>query len=64
LWLRNEGRDTTNEGLSGRIISSLGERDDTGVFLASLLVSLLRSQQIAARQRAEGRATEKDPAKD
>jgi len=34
----------------------LGEKDDTKLFLASLLVSLLRPQQLAARQRAERRA--------
>jgi len=55
LWLNNRGQDRMNKGVSGAIISSLGERDDTAVFLASLLVSLLRSQQIAARQRAESR---------
>ncbi len=54
LWLKN-GSHEANEGLPGRIISSLGELDDTGTFLASLLVSLLRSQQVAARQRAQSR---------
>jgi len=34
----------------------LGQKDDTKLFLASLLVSLLRPQQLAARQRAERRA--------
>ena len=34
----------------------LRKKDDTKLFLASLLVSLLRPQQLAARQRAERRA--------
>jgi len=34
----------------------LGEKDDTKLFLVSLLVSLLKPQQLAARQRAERRA--------
>ena len=58
LWVKNRDQETTDEGLSGKIISSLGKRDDTKVFLVSLLLSLLRSQQAAARQRAE-RRTEK-----
>ena len=41
--------------LGNKIIGALGEADDTKVFLASLLVSLLRSQQIAARKLAESR---------
>jgi hypothetical protein len=38
-----------------RIQRSLGKRDDTKVFMASLLVSLLRAQGLAARALAEGR---------
>jgi len=41
--------------LSQEILDLLGEPDDTKLFLTSLLVSLLRSQQIAARRRAEKR---------
>jgi len=42
-----------------RIHELLGESDNTKLFLASLLVSLLRSQQVAARQRAETRRQER-----
>jgi hypothetical protein len=38
-----------------RIYTLLGEPDETKVFLASLLVSLLRSQQVDAKARAEKR---------
>jgi len=41
------------DSVAGRIVSALGERDDAKIFMASLLVSLLRVQQIAARKRAE-----------
>lgn len=44
-----------DEAFFERIQKLLGEHDDVKVFLASLLVSLLRSQQIAARKRAENR---------
>jgi len=44
--------------LSDQIQSSLGERDPAKVFLASLLVSLLRAQQLAAKQRSERRAAQ------
>jgi len=39
--------------LTGKIYKSLGKADRTKIFLASLLVSLLRSQQLAARKRGE-----------
>ena len=42
-----------------RIHDLLGESDDEKLFLASLLVSLLRPQQIAARKRAEKRQGQK-----
>lgn len=41
---------------AAEIVSSLGEPDNAKLFLASLLVSLLRSQELAARKRAEGRS--------
>jgi hypothetical protein len=41
-WI--EGRNRSKEELSNKIHSLLGESDNTKVFLASLLVSLLRSQ--------------------
>lgn len=43
------------ENLYEKIYSLLREPDDTKIFLASLLVSLLRPQQIAARQLAKKR---------
>ena len=57
-WIRGvrpEVGDEANE-LIGRIYSLLGGRDPVKVFLASLLVSLLRSQQLAAVKLAETRA--------
>lgn len=42
-----------DQTLFNRIHGLLGERDDKKLFLASLLVSLLRAQQLAARKRAE-----------
>ena len=44
-----------DKALFKRIHTLLGQRDDAKLFLASLLVSLLRSQQVAARQRVEKR---------
>ncbi len=41
--------------LCAKIHTLLGEKDDTKIFLASLLVSLLKSQQLAAHYRAEKR---------
>jgi hypothetical protein len=46
----------TDDGISKSILKSLGKRNNSKLFLAALLVSLLRSQQIAARNRAEKRA--------
>lgn len=50
MWVYDNPPDDV---LSREILALLGERDHTKLFLASLLVSLLRSQQIAARRRAE-----------
>lgn len=36
--------------------SALGEPNDKKHFLAALLVSLLRAQELAARERAKGRS--------
>jgi len=44
-----------DKALFEKIHEILGESDDTKLFLASLLVSLLRSQQLAAKQLAEKR---------
>lgn len=43
----------TEEGHA--VYTSLGQRDDEKVFLAALLESLLRSQQVAARERAKAK---------
>ncbi len=51
--------DAPDKAVCDRIHRLLGEIDDTKLFLASLLVSLLRSQQIGARQRAERRQRQK-----
>ncbi len=48
------GESTAGE-LDAKIHSLLGEPDDAKIFLASLLLSLLRSQQLSARKRAEAR---------
>jgi len=56
-WI--EGQDQPTNGLGPEIARRLGTRDDTKIFLAALLVSLLRSQQLAARSLAERRGAEK-----
>lgn len=48
-----------DEALFEKIHKLLGESDDTKLFLASLLLSLLRSQQVAARQLVEKRPSGK-----
>ncbi len=57
-----EGLDASDSApdlpLYRRIHDFLGEQDDAKLFLASLLVSLLRAQQLAARKRAENRKKE------
>lgn len=58
-WIKDSPADEAPDKLLfDEIHELLGEKDDTKVFLASLLVSLLRSQQIPARQRAEERLNE------
>jgi hypothetical protein len=54
-----EGQDRLHDGLGPEIARRLGPRDDTKVFLAALLVSLLRGQQLAARSLAARRGAEK-----
>lgn len=55
-WITDSpGYDAPDKNLFEKIPKFLGEKDDTKVFCASLLVSLLRSQQTAARKRAERR---------
>ena len=43
VWLRDDIQESPSSGIADRIFSSLGEKDKTKVFLASLLLSLLRS---------------------
>jgi hypothetical protein len=52
--------DSPDKALFNRIHDALGERDDSKLFLASLLVSLLRSQQVAARLRGEKRQSQQN----
>jgi hypothetical protein len=54
------GKEKRSEGgdLHNKIHTSLGEQDNVKLFLASLLVSLLRSQQVAAKMLAESRTME------
>lgn len=59
-WINGQGKkkeDRENE-LFNRIHAYLGEQNDSKLFLASLLVSLLRSQQLAAKKLAENRMKE------
>jgi len=52
---RGEGRRAGADELFGRVCGLLGEADDVKMFSASLLISLLRSQQLAAREKGESR---------
>ena len=52
-WI--EGKVRAGEGAKD-VAARLGEPDPTKVFLASLLVSLLRAQALSARKRADRRA--------
>jgi hypothetical protein len=54
-WIDGERDKGEKTEIDHKIYTSLGEPDHEKVFLASLLVSLLRSQQIAARMLAESR---------
>jgi hypothetical protein len=57
MWIERGSQPTTGEDdeLVKRIRDLLGEPDTVKRFLASLLVSLLRAQQLAAKKRAEKR---------
>ncbi len=54
-WISGKERKEIDSEISKRIYKSLGKRDNVKLFLASLLGSLLRSQQISARILAERR---------
>lgn len=57
-WI-NQNREDDKKGknkLFKKIYALLGKQDNTKIFLTSLLVSLLRPQQIAARQLAKNRS--------
>ncbi len=59
-WIHggNMGKIPKDRGLFEKIANLLGNQDSIKLYLASLLVSLLRSQQLAAQKLAERR--EKD----
>jgi hypothetical protein len=56
-WLRDKNKKmkTRENKISKEIYKALGKSDNVKIFLASLLVSLLRAQQLAARKLAESR---------
>jgi len=60
-WIKglSISNDAPDEAIFYKIRELLGESDDTKLFLASLLLSLLRSQETAARQLAGKRQSEK-----
>ena len=60
LWVEpcTEPTEHDEDELSCKINALLGEPHDTQLSLASLLVSLLRAQQLSARQIAESRTTD------
>ena len=59
-WINGQGKkkEGRENELSNRILLYLGKQGDVKIFLASLLVSLLRSQQLAAKKLAESRMKE------
>lgn len=58
-WVVGAGAEEAAAGdVAERIYESLGERDNVKIFLASLLASLLRAQQLFARKLAESRVKE------
>jgi hypothetical protein len=59
--IEREGEAARDPALEERARLLLGSRDDTKAFLVALLESLLRAQQLAARQRAEARLGEASP---
>ncbi len=55
-WIE-KGQEARSDWQPGStLVPLLGEPDDTKRFLASLLVSLLRAQEMSARARAESRS--------
>ena len=55
-WIERGPQAHFDSPLGSKIIALLREPDDTKKFLASLLVSLLRSQEVSARARAQSRS--------
>jgi hypothetical protein len=55
-WVAGGAEKAPGGDLAGRIHELLGERDDVKIFLASLLASLLRAQQLYAKKLAASRA--------
>jgi len=56
----NTNKAEKKSGISAKIKKLLGERDEQKIFLVAFLYSILRSQQLSARQRAEKRLTKTD----
>ena len=54
-WIEKGEQAALSTMLGSEILSRLGKPDERKRFLASLLVSILRAQEIAARKRAESR---------
>jgi hypothetical protein len=62
VWIdsRSKKGESKDDELFDRIHSLLGKPDNARLFLASLLISLLRAQQLAAQKRAESRKDRKN----
>jgi hypothetical protein len=58
-WAGGAAEEEAAGDVAERIYESLGERDNVKIFLASLLASLLRAQQLYARKLAERRMKER-----
>jgi hypothetical protein len=58
-WVGGAAEEEAAGDVAEKIYESLGERDNVKIFLASLLASLLRAQQLYARELAERRMKEK-----
>ena len=54
-WIGKETEATPGTEADPQIVASLGDPDDVKIFLASLLTSLLRADELSARRRAEKR---------
>jgi hypothetical protein len=57
-WVAGGAEEASEGDPAGRISDLLGEKDDVKIFLASLLASLLRAQQLYAKELAASRVKE------